>query len=114
MERRGIETAVGNRIPEEQRQELQRRPERAAELGKIEREQQSLSKSILNLSGDLEAAKRERAKTPAFRYDIEAARRQAREAWLALRAEAGQGRGLEPPEHARERPSLSPDDGLGQ
>jgi hypothetical protein len=110
MERRGIETEVGNRVREEQRQEMQRRLERAAELGRIEREQQALSKSILDLSGDLEAAKRERAKTLPLRYDLEAVRRQAREAWLAARAEPEQGRGLEPPENAREQPSLSLDD----
>jgi hypothetical protein len=113
MERRGIETEVRIRIREEQRQEMQRRLERAAELGRIEREQQALSKSILDLSGDLEAAKQERAKTLNLRYDIEAARRQAREAWLASRAELAQDRGLEPLANAREQPSLSVDDDFG-
>lgn len=113
MERRGIETEVGNRIREEQRQEMQRRLERAAELGRTEREQQELSKSILDLSGDLEAARRERAQRRNLRYDVEAARREAREAWLTSRAELGQGRRLEPLEHAREQPSLSLDDDFG-
>ena len=113
MERRGIETEVGNRIREEQRQEMQRRLERAAELGRIEREQQALSKSILDLSRDLEAAKRESAQRRDLRYDIEAAGRQAREAWLASRAELGQDRGLESLENAREQPSLSLDGDFG-
>jgi hypothetical protein len=92
---------------------MQRRLERAGERGRIEREQQALSKSILDLSLDLEAAKRERAQRRNLRYDIEAARRQAREARLASQAELGQDRGLEPFENAREEPNLSLDDDLG-
>jgi hypothetical protein len=60
MERRGIETEVGQRIREQQRLEVEARLERAAELGRAERERQSLEQSILDLSGDLQAAKKER------------------------------------------------------
>ena len=60
MERRGIRTEVGDRVREEQRRELQLRLEKAAELGALERETQQLQKSILDLSGDLSAALKER------------------------------------------------------
>jgi hypothetical protein len=60
MERRGIETDVGQRIREQQRLEAEARLERAAELGRAEREQRQVQRSILDLSGDLQAAKKER------------------------------------------------------
>jgi ATP-dependent exoDNAse (exonuclease V) alpha subunit len=60
MERRGIETEVGQRVREQQRLEAQARLERAAELGRVEREQTQVQRSILDLSGDLQAAKKER------------------------------------------------------
>jgi hypothetical protein len=60
MERRGIETEVGQRIREQQRLEVEARLERAAELGRAEREQALVQRSILDLSGDLQAAKKER------------------------------------------------------
>ena len=60
MERRGIETEVGQRIREQQRLEVEARLARAAELGRAEREQAQVQRSILDLSGDLEAAKKER------------------------------------------------------
>ena len=63
MERRGIETEVGNRIREEQRIEIQRRLEAAAELGRLEREQREVSQSILVLDRDLAAAKAVRGKS---------------------------------------------------
>ena len=63
MERRGIETEVGNRIREEQRIEIQQRLEAAAELGRLEREQREVSQSILVLDRDLAAAKAARSKT---------------------------------------------------
>lgn len=61
MERRGIETEVGKRIELEHQAAAQRRIELAAELGKVEREGLAIQQSILDLSGDLQAAKRERA-----------------------------------------------------
>ena len=60
LERRGIETEVGNRIREQRALEVQARLERAAEHGRLEREQLQTTKTILDLSGDLAAAKRER------------------------------------------------------
>ena len=64
MERRGIGTEVGNRIREEQRLDMQRRLEAAAELGRLEREKRQLSQSILVLDTDLAAAKSERDRVP--------------------------------------------------
>jgi hypothetical protein len=60
MERRGIETEVGKRIAWEREFAAQVRLEKAAELGKLEREQASVQRSMLDLSGDLMAARRER------------------------------------------------------
>jgi len=60
MERRGIETEVGKRIGWEMQAAAQLRLERAAELGRVEREASELQKSILDLSGDIKAAERER------------------------------------------------------
>ena len=60
LERRGIETAVGQRLKREGLEAAQRRLERAAELGKIEREQRELSRSILDLSGNIVQARRQR------------------------------------------------------
>lgn len=60
MERRGVETRVGLRVREQQAQEARERLERAAELGRLEREHRELTRSILDLSGDLALALRER------------------------------------------------------
>jgi hypothetical protein len=60
MERRGIETDVGRRIGWEMEAAAQLRLERAAELGRVERETAELQKSILDLSGDIKAAERQR------------------------------------------------------
>ena len=83
MERRGIRTEVGWRI----RQEATERLARAAELGKVEREHQEVEKSMLDLSGDLEVAKRERDTAPSAKPDLGTRQRQAREAWLKYRDE---------------------------
>lgn len=60
LERRGIETRVGWRFAEERRLEAQARLERAAELGRLERESRELGRSILDLSGDIAQARRQR------------------------------------------------------
>ncbi|MGH8275166.1 MAG: MobA/MobL family protein, partial [Steroidobacteraceae bacterium] len=60
MERRGIETRVGLRVREQQALEAQRRLERAAELGRLEREGREVTRSMLDLSADLSRALRER------------------------------------------------------
>jgi len=61
LERRGKDSIVLERIAAQRTQDAQRRLEVAAELGKLERERLETSKSILDLTGDLQAAKRERA-----------------------------------------------------
>ena len=63
MERRGIETEVGKRIAWEAQLAAQQRLERAAELGRLEREKNQVNRSILDLSGDLDAARQERGPT---------------------------------------------------
>ena len=60
MERRGIETEVGKRIELQRQAEMQQRLERAAELGRVEREQQHVRQSMLDLSADLHQALAER------------------------------------------------------
>ncbi|MGB8326462.1 MAG: MobQ family relaxase [Steroidobacteraceae bacterium] len=60
MERRGIETEVGQRIERERALDAQRRIELAAEMGRLEREHSQVQLSILDLSGDLQAAKQAR------------------------------------------------------
>ena len=94
MERRGIETEVGRRLELEAVEAGQRRLEKAAELGRLERETAGLERSILDLSGDLEGAKRERdqqlakSQEPARpKPSIEQLQREGREKWLAMRAE---------------------------
>ena len=94
MERRGIETEVGKRLEREALEAGQQRLEKAAELGRLERETVGLERSILDLSGDLEGAKRERDQRLTKSQDlarpkpsIEQLQREGREAWLAMRAE---------------------------
>lgn len=95
MERRGIETEVGSRVREQQRLEAQARLERAAELGRVEREHTQVQRSILDLSGDLQAAKKERelgaeratSRAATERPSIEAMQKEGREAWLTMQAE---------------------------
>ncbi len=94
MERRGIETEVGKRLDAEALAAAQQRLEKAARLGKLERESLEVQRSIFDLSGDLDGAKRERdflllrqkqlaEKAPS----LEQIRAQARENWLEMRAE---------------------------
>jgi hypothetical protein len=63
MERRGMETEVGKRIAWEMQTAAQERLERAAELGRVEREKQEISGQVLVLDSDLEAAKKARGLT---------------------------------------------------
>jgi hypothetical protein len=60
MERRGMVTEVGKRIEAEALAAAQQRLERAAELGRLEREAAQVQRSILDLSGDLKAARAQR------------------------------------------------------
>jgi ATP-dependent exoDNAse (exonuclease V) alpha subunit len=89
IERRGEPALVAERVREEVTERLQR----AAELGRLERESQDLARSIVDTITNLEAAlterDAERARPP------EEIRRDAQAAWLATRAgqaEAGQQR----------------------
>ncbi len=104
LERRGIETEVGQRLKREGLEAVQRRLERAAELGKLEREQRELTASILDVSGNVAAARRERdltlTRSPA--RSLEELQKEGREKWLAMRSERlakegapEQGRSLE-------------------
>ena len=93
MERRGIETEVGKRLDAQALEAAQQRLEKAAELGKVERESRELTASVIDVSGNLEAAKRERdlmrgremERTPT--RSIEELQKEGRERWLAMRAE---------------------------
>lgn len=60
LERRGIEPKVARRLEQERAQEVQARLERAAELGRLEREQADVGRTILVLSTDIAAARRDR------------------------------------------------------
>jgi hypothetical protein len=118
LERRGVETEVGKRIAWQRVELAQERLERAAELGKIERERAQVEKSILDLSGDVGSARRGREgpassaaelsskpADPAARarenwlqwreankvQTVEEAQRQGREDWLKFRELAAQG-----------------------
>lgn len=94
MERRGIETEVGKRLDRQALEAAQERLERAAELGKVMRETRELTASIIDVSGNLESAKRERdlmlTKSQELEHSkpsIEDLQRQGRERWAAMRAE---------------------------
>jgi ATP-dependent exoDNAse (exonuclease V) alpha subunit len=77
MERRGMETQVGKRIAWEMSAAAQERLERAAELGKLEREHRALAKDSLILDGDIAAAKAERDRAPPA-LDLEQIKAQGR------------------------------------
>lgn len=81
MERRGICTEVGWRMREEANERLRL----AAELGRIERERQAVERSILDLTGDVQAARHDRNAGFGPRYDLEQERKAARDAWLEWR-----------------------------
>ena len=102
MERRGIETEVGKRFDREARgreaqEAAQRRLEQAAELGRVEREVRALAASIIDVTGNLEAARRERdlmlvkarelSRPEPSRPTLEGLQREGRERWLGMRAE---------------------------
>jgi ATP-dependent exoDNAse (exonuclease V) alpha subunit len=62
MLRKGKPSYVVERIREDQRREMQQRLERAAEIGRAMREAEKLDRSILDLSGNITAARQERAR----------------------------------------------------
>ena len=93
MERRGQSAEVLWRLREEATERLAL----AAELGRIERERESVEGSLLDLTGDIGQARADRdaGRTPT--YEPEAERQQAREAWLAWRATRGDDTGADTP-----------------
>jgi ATP-dependent exoDNAse (exonuclease V) alpha subunit len=91
MERRGIRTEVGERVREEQRREMELRLEKAKELGQLARESQDIEKSILDLSGDLKAALKERDQQQALEAE---ARIEGKDALRAFREALAQERGI--------------------
>jgi hypothetical protein len=110
MEQRGIETEVGFRLQDQARERL----ERAQELGRLEREAQHLTQSVLVLDQDIQAALAARDGLAAkqsggldpigaapsvlvLEHDPEALRQAARQRWLAYHRQRAIGqKGLEP------------------
>ncbi len=93
MERRGMETEVGRRIAWELAAAAQLRLERAAELGRLERERQALAKESFVLDVDIAAAKAERERSPAL--DLEQVKAQGRAVIEGLRQELEREKALE-------------------
>jgi hypothetical protein len=109
-----MDTEVGARI----QAEAQARLERAAELGRLERESAAIGQSILVLDGDIRSALQARDaqqrgaapdRTPT--HDPEAARSTARERWLEYREGKGadQEQGAEPT-RGKDKGRDTPDD----
>jgi hypothetical protein len=71
IERRGIEARVARRLDQERAEDVQARLARAAELGRLERERTEVEKSILVLSTDIAAARRDRDRDAALNRDGE-------------------------------------------
>ncbi len=108
MQRRGMDTDVGRRIEAE----VQARLERAAELGRLQREIEQVNRSIIELSTDIRAALMARdtgqSQGAGMRWDgepqqtNEQMREAAREQWLDYRAQQaakgmdmGMGQGMD-------------------
>lgn len=109
IERRGEHSEVRWRI----REEADDRLRLAAELGRIERERQAIERSILDLTGDLQAARRGRDAGLARAYDLEHERQAARDAWLEWRANRQEQLESEPHISARPPRLVAPDDDFG-
>ena len=110
MERRGMDTEVGRRIAWELEAAAQHRLERAAELGRLEREGQVLAKESLVLDGDIAAARRER--TPAL--DLEAVKAQGRMVLAGLREDLEREQALEQEKQREIERRRSKERGLGR
>ena len=86
MQRQGMQTRVGQRIAQEQRQAAAQRVLRLKQMQQLERERAQVDRSILDVSADLAAAQRDQVvHRPSL--SLENIRKQARDEWLALRAE---------------------------
>ena len=106
IERRGERSEVGWRV----REEADERLRLAAELGRIERERQAVERSILDLTGDIQAARRDRDASLAPGYDLEHDRQAGREAWLAWRANRQDQLEREPQTPTKPPRLVTPDD----
>ena len=106
IERRGEPSEVGWRV----REEADERLRLAAELGRIERERHSIERSILDLTGDMQAARRDRDAGLAPGYDLEHERQAGREAWLAWRANRQDQLEREPQTPTKPPRLVTPDD----
>ena len=106
MERRGARTEVGWRV----QQEATERLALAAELGRIQREREALERSILDLSGDVTSARRDRDAGLTAPTDLETQRREGREAWLAWRATPGGQTEEKQSDHPEPPRLIRPDD----
>ena len=117
LERRGIEARVSRRLNKEREEDIQSRLTRAAELGRLEREEREVKQSMLLLSTDIAAARAARrhqgprrgsgehtneAQKAVERWKEQYAQqshpspeelqRQGREAWLKLRQDSSAAR----------------------
>jgi ATP-dependent exoDNAse (exonuclease V) alpha subunit len=102
LERRGIEGRVLRRLEEERALEVQVRLERAAELGRLEREREEVTQSILVLSTDIAAARRQRALTlEQWREDARRAREEAKQRTGDAGRVRKRGKDRGGPEHER-------------
>ncbi len=83
MERRGFPTELGD---------INRRIAEAAEAGRLERENQAVGRSVLDLGGDIVAALRERKAARSAKADsqlVDNTRRDALQAWALFRSGEG-------------------------
>jgi hypothetical protein len=141
--RKGKDSVVLERIAEQRTLDVERRLKAAAELGQLERERLETTKSILDLTGDLQAAKRERdagltkapgrspvqASTPdriltieeRFRQKVEKGAEQQRETWKdekkareEVQTERGPGEKYVKEHEKRERDERARSSGKGQ
>jgi hypothetical protein len=101
LQRRGIESRVFRRLERERVEDVQARLTYAAELGRLERERAGIDKSLLDLSGDLAAAQRDRGRGASAKPSAEELRRQDLEKWIERR----RGKGAEPESPEDKSPS---------
>jgi len=108
MHRQGMQTRVGQRIAQEQRQAAVQRAERLKEMLRLERERAQVDRSILDVSADLAAAQRDLVEhRPSL--NLEDIRKRAREEWLALREARSAKASEAAAETAKETPPVTPE-----
>jgi hypothetical protein len=74
-----------SQVVERRQEEANERLRLAKEAGELERERQAIDKSVIDLSGDLAAAQRERGRGVAAKPTVEERRREDLEKWLDKR-----------------------------